>query len=228
MKTNNNYDYCITNTIDKYSTIGNHYYHNLQNAERVNMRPRIPMRFDFNDVEIVKMSGKDADFLRRRYQLTTTDKLFKLSRSFYSILNTILLYLLSTVLIIISVLNMKQVVKTLQSTNPTDKEKMRLGVAFVMSSIIVVFLTSYLSLSIFELYRNYHRFPTYKKGNVLYKNIGFPDGKARTIVLLFVLVCLLLSIAETINLFVMNENKSILLILIPATVGLLIVIQLTM
>lgn len=224
----NNHDYCITNTIDKYSTIGNRYYHNLQNEERVNMRPRIPMRFDFNDVEIVKMSREDADFLRRRYRLTTTDKLFKLSRSFYSILNTILLYLLSTVLIIISVLNMKQVVKTLQTSNPSDQEKTRLGVAFIMSSIIVVFLTSYLSLSIFELYRNYHRFPTYKKGNFLYKNIGFPDGKARTIVLLFVFVCLLLSIAETINLFMMNETKSILLILIPATVGLLIIIQLTM
>lgn len=224
----NNRDHCITNTIDKYSKMGNRYYHNLQNAEKVNMRPRLPMRFDFNDVEIVKMSREDADFLRRRYELATTDKLFKLSRSVYSILNTILLYLLSTVLLIISVLNMKQVVKTLQSTNPPDTEKTRLGVAFVMSFLIVVLLTSYLSLSIFELYRNYHRFPTYKKGNVLYKNIGFPDGKARTLVLLFVVVSLLLSIAETINLFMMNENKSLLWILIPATVGLLIVIQLTM
>ena len=225
----NNRDDCITRTIDKYSNIGNRYYHNVQQDE-VKMRPRVPMRYDFNDVEVLKVSANDADVLRRHYYKSAInpEKLFKLSRSSYSILNTILLYLLTSVLVVICVLNMRKVVKTMQTDDPPDNEKIRLGVAFVMSFLIVVFLTSYLSLSFFELYRNYHHFPTYNRGNFVYKNINFRDGKARTVVLLFVLVCLLLSIAETINLFMVNKNTSLLLLLVPATIGLLIVVEMTM
>lgn len=226
----NNRDDCITKTIDKYSKIGNRYYHNLQDGgEVVKMRPRLPLRYDFNDVEVMKLSGEDADTLRRHYYKSAidADNIFKLSRSSYSILNTIMLYLLSTVLIVICVLNMRKIVKTIQTDDPPDNEKLRLGVAFFMSFLIIVFLTSYISLSVFELYRNFQPFPTFDRRGIVFKNIQFPDGKGRMVVLVFVLICLLLSLAETINMFMVDKNTSFLLLLVPATLGLLIVVEMT-
>jgi len=214
----NNSSYCLTNTIDKYSGIGNQYYHNINPATNtVLMRPRLPLRYDFNDVEIIKIrpeNDKDIMSLLRHYRrlgttIDTTD-LYRLKRTSYSIFNTFLLYVLAFILIVASLINMRKTARVIQddySLNTKDKLLFRVG--FILSFVVLLFLVCYVSLSMFEIYRNTDIFSHIRENNFRYYNTRF-------IVLFFVAICSLVSIAEVFNLFFMKPHKpSILFILFP-------------
>jgi hypothetical protein len=195
------------------------------------MRPRIPLRFDFNDVEMVKMNPKDpkTELLRKHYKSSgvnvNIDNLFRVKMTWYSIINTSLLYFLSVILIVSSLVNMKKIVGALQ-TDPTLslKDKMMFRLGFIFSFFIVLFLGCVLALSVFELYRNWNSFSPFTKNNFRYKNIDFVDGNMgyiRYIILFFVAVSVLFAMAETLNLFFMKPNKpQILFLMLPIMVSL--------
>jgi len=224
----NNSSFCLTNTIDKYSNAGNQYYHNIPFNNTVLMRPRLPLRYDFNDVEIVKIhpeKDKGIMSLLRHYNRlgTTIDttNLYRLKRTSYSIFNTFLLYLLAFILIVASIINMRKTSRVIQedySLNTKDKLMFRVG--FILSFIVLLFLVCYVSLSMFEIFRNMDNFHHFTAtNNFRYKNMNFPDGNfynLRLIVLFFVAICALVSVAEVFNLFFMKPHKpSILFILFP-------------
>lgn len=223
----NNSSYCLTNTIDKYSNISNQYYHNINSTDNtVLMRPRLPLRYDFNDVEIVKVQPEDREIrsLLRHYgrlgYMIDTSNLYQLKRTTYSIINTFLLYLLAFILITASFINMKKTSSIIQedySLNKKDKLMFRIG--FILSFIVLLLLICYVFLSMFEIYRNMDKFSYFTANNFRYKNMNFLDGNfynVRFIVLFFVIICILVSIAEVFNLFFMKQhNPSILFILFP-------------
>lgn len=234
--------FCLTNTIDRYTDFGYKYYHNLQQQNRrVRMRPRLPLRYDFNDVEIVKMDNpKDPetsafmDYYRRFPQykdIVNPDRLYRLKRTGYSIFNTFLLYFLSLILIVASIINMKKIVRAMQNDPSMGfKSKMMFRLSFVFSFIVVLFLLCLLGLSMFELYRNTDIFPSFTAANNFrYKNLGIQDGNMRylrSMVLLVVIIGILIALAETLNLFVMKPHKpAILVLLVPISLCFIFFIQ---
>ena len=226
--------FCLTNTIDRYSDIGYRYYHNIQqqtppNPNKVIMRPRLPLRFDFNDVEIVKMDPKDPktnNFIKH-YQrfsqfqnLIKPDNLYRVKRTGYSIFNTFLLYFLSIMLIVTSVINMKKIINAMQhDTSLNLKDKMMFRLSFVFSFLVILFLSCFMGLSTFELWRNMDRFSVFNAHNFRYKNLKIQDGNMyflRYMILFFVSCTILFIVAETLNLFLMKPNKpSILILFVP-------------
>lgn len=224
------FPFCLTNTIDRYTDIGYKYYHNIQQDKNyVTLRPRLPLRFDFNDVEIVKMDPKApetrafANHYRRFGQFTNMinpENLYQIKRTGYSIFNTFLFYVLSLLLIVASVINMKKIVVTLQNDQALSlQDKMMFRLSFIFSFLVVLFLLCFVGLSMFELYRNQDIFSSFIAHNFRYKNIKIQDGNilfSRAIILFFVICSLLLSLAETFNLFFMKPEKlSILILLLP-------------
>lgn len=218
---------CLTSTIDRYSTIGDRYYHNIENNNNVIMRPRIPLRYDFNDVSIVKMPVDKANHIKKTYSLSDRRRrniqtdLYRFKRTNFSLVNTFLLYLLTFMLMTASVINMKKTINILHE-DPSLQEKDRLlfKVGFVLSFVVLVCLCCYLFLSLFELYRNLNKFKqTQSKNNVRYKSLLFPDGEflsMRFIMLFFVMLTVILSIAEVFNLFFMDlEHAQILFLFVP-------------
>jgi len=234
--------FCLTNTIDNYTDLGHKYYHNIQQqSNRVRMRPRLPLRFDFNDVEVVKMdptSRKTQLFVNhyREFQdlkhKIDPNNLYRLRRTGFSVFNTFLLYVLSTVLIVASVINMKKIVRTLQNDRSLSvKTKMLFRLSFVFSFIVVLFLCCFLGLSMFELYRNMDLFGSFTTANNFrYKNIKIKDGNLyylRTMVLAVVCFGILFAAAETVNLFLMKPEKpTILVLFIPILICFLLLINL--
>lgn len=235
--------FCLTNTIDHYTDFGYKYYHNLQqDNHRVRMRPRLPLRFDFNDVEIVKMDNPNDPETRafmnyyRRFpaykDLINLNRLYRLKRTRYSVFNTFLLYILSLVLIVASIINMKKIVLAMQN-DPSlgSKSKMMFRLSFVFSFVVVLFLLCFMGLSMFELYRNTDIFPSFTAANNFrYKNLRIPDGNMyylRYLVLMFVILGILFALAETINLFMMKPHKpSILVLLMPILLCFILLIYL--
>lgn len=235
--------FCLTNTIDRYTDFGYKYYHNLQQQNRrVRMRPRLPLRFDFNDVEIVKMDNPNDPETRafmnyyRRFppyrDLVNLNRLYRLKRTGYSIFNTCLLYLLSITLIVASIINMKKIVHAMQNDPSLGlKSKMMFRLSFVFSFVVVLFLLCLMGLSMFELYRNMDIFPSFTAANnIRYKNLRVQDGNTRRLrhmVLLFVIIGILFALAETFNLFVMKPDKpAILLLLVPISLCFILLLQL--
>jgi hypothetical protein len=222
--------FCLTNTIDRYTDFGYKYYHNLQqDNNRVRMRPRLPLRFDFNDVEIVKMDDPNDPETRafmnyyRRFppyrDIVNPNRLYRLKRTGYSIFNTLLLYVLSMVLIVASVINMKKIVQAMQNDSSMGlQNKMMFRLSFVFSFVVVLFLSCFIGLSVFELYRNTDIFRTFTAtNNFRYKNIRIQDGNMyylRYMLLLFVIIGILFALAETINLFMMKPHKPLILVLL--------------
>lgn len=235
--------FCLTNTIDRYTNFGYKYYHNLQQQNhRVRMRPRIPLRFDFNDVDIVKMDNPNDPETRafmnyyRRFpnynNLVNPTRLYQLKRTGYSIFNTFLLYSLSLILIVASIINMKKIVRTMQNDPSLDlKRKMMFRLSFVFSFVVVLFLLCFLGLSMFELFRNMDIFPSFTApNNFRYKNIRIQDGNMfylRYTILLFVSIGIFLALAETLNLFIMKPHKpAILVLLMPIALCFIFLIHL--
>ena len=235
--------FCLTNTIDRYTDFGYKYYHNLQQQNhRVRMRPRLPLRFDFNDVEIVKMDNPNDPEIRafmnyyRRFpnynNVVNPSRLYQLKQTGYSIFNTFLLYSLSLILVVASIINMKKIVGAMQNDPSLDlKRKMMFRLSFVFSFVVVVFLLCYLGLSMFELFRNRDIFSSFTApNNFRYKNIRVQDGNMfylRYSILLFVIIGILLALAETLNLFVMKPHKpAILVLLVPISLCFIFLIHL--
>lgn len=216
--------YCLTQTINK-SSLGNKYYHNIkQGQNKVLMRPRVPMRFDFNDVDFVKMDPESPEtrILLRHYDDLGTridgNNLFRLKRTRNNIANTFLLYLLAVALVVASIVNMKKISHALQNDatlSQKDKRMFRMG--FALSFGVVLFLASVVTLSMFELHRNWRSFSPFTKDSFRYKDIDFTDGRVgyvRPIVLSIVVVVVILAMAETLNLFFMNTSKPAILFLL--------------
>ena len=235
--------FCLTNTIDRYTDFGYKYYHNLQqDNRRVRMRPRLPLRFDFNDVEIIKMDDPNDPETRsfmtyyRQFpqynNIVNPNRLFRLKRTGYSIFNTFLLYFLSTILIVASIINMKKIVQAMQNDPSLGlKNKMMFRLSFVFSFVVVLFLLCFMGLSMFELYRNTDLFQSFTAANNFrYKNLRIQDGNMsylRYMVLMFVMIGVLFALAETINLFMMRSHKpSILVLLVPILLCFILLIQL--
>lgn len=216
--------YCLTNTIDNSSTVGNRYYHNIKN-NTVIMRPRLPLRYDFNDIEIVRMPLEEETLLKRHYRLKSDTKLFRVKRTLLNIINTGFLYFLLFLLVFVSIVNMKNILQTMQGNNMSVNDKWLFRVAFILSFIVVWMLLSYFVLSMFELYRN-QDFSEYFSNGIRFKNLKYKKSPLlRVSILLFVLICLILSMAEILNLFFMKENPNILILFAPATLGVLFLIQ---
>jgi len=215
--------FCLTNTIDNFSNLGNKYYHNLnQNKTQVIMRPRLPLRFDFNEIEMVKMNPKSPEVqsLLRHYRKTNANNLYRVKRTKYSVINTILLYTLSFILIVSCVNSMQKILGTIQGDRTlTQKDKLLFRLSFVILFMIVLFIFCFIALSMFELYRNYDIFPTFTINNFKYKNIRGQDGNryfVRYVILCFIFIAMLVAIAEIFNLFYMRPNKlSVLFLFIP-------------
>lgn len=235
--------FCLTNTIDRYTDFGYKYYHNLQQQNhRVRMRPRLPLRFDFNDVDIVKMDNPNDPETRafmnyyRRFpnynNVVNPSRLYQLKQTGYSIFNTFLLYSLSLILVVASIINMKKIVGAMQNDPSLDlKRKMMFRLSFVFSFVVVLFLLCYLGLSMFELFRNRDIFSSFTApNNFRYKNIRVQDGNMfylRYTILLFVSIGILLALAETLNLFVMKPHKpAILVLLVPISLCFIFLIHL--
>lgn len=213
--------YCLTDTIDNSSTVGNRYYHNLK-KNTVFMRPRLPLRYDLNDVEVVRVPLKEQTLLKKHYQLKSDVKLFRLKRTLLNIVNTCLLYFLIFLLVFVSLVNMK---KLLQNIQKDKKDKWLFRIAFVLSFVVVWMLLTFFVLSMFELYRN-QPFSEYVSNGVRFKNLKYQRSPVlRIAILLFVLICLILSMAEILNLFFMKDNPNILILMAPITLGFLLLIQ---
>lgn len=218
--------YCLTTTIDKYSTVGDRYYHNIENNNRVLMRPRIPLRYDFNDISIIKLSPNESTRLKNFYRRIDNNRvniptdLYRFKRTSLSMVNTFLLYVVAIMLILISMTNMRKTINTLQEdTSLTLEERLRFRIGFILSFVVLLFLSCYLVLSIYELFRNVDKFTTtYVRDTIRYKTLRFPDGNYlswRFIILFFVLLSMALSIAEVFNLFFMETRPSLLILFIP-------------
>lgn len=223
-----NIAYCLTTTIDN-SSIGKRYYHNIKDDNNVVMRPRIPLRYDLNDVDIVEISREKARELLGPGVATRGD-IYWLRRTGYSITNSLLLQVLSIILLTTSVINMRKIASALQEdTTLSTKNKALFRVVFVLSFIVVLFLVCFMSISIFELFRNFKRFSSVQKNNVWYKDLLFQDGmfySFRWIILIFVFGCLLFACAEIINLFFMEDQKQILIVFIPILMCFVLLINL--
>lgn len=226
---------CLTRTIDGTSTVGDRYYHNLEN-NIVRMRPRIPLRFDFNDVSIVQMPENEATNLKRNYvridpnRATIRKGIYRLKRTNLSIVNTFLLYFLAMLLIFTSLINMRKTITVLQEdTSLTNQERMNFRVGFILSFVVVMILSCYVVLSLYELYRNFDKFPTtFVRNNIQYKSLLFPDGNylsLRWFILFFSLICILLSIAEVFNLFFMEMQPALLIIIVPILMVCLLIVS---
>lgn len=220
-----NTPYCLTTTIDNYSNIGDRYYHNIDNTI-VKMRPRIPLRYDFNDISIIKLPTNESNRIKRNYRYSDRNlyslqtDLYRFKRTTLSIVNTFLLYFLVIMLMITSFINMRKTLTLLQEdTSLSRHERLLFRIGFILSFVVVFFLSCYIVLSLYELYRNLDKFPlSYIRDNVRYKTLVFPDGKymsLRFIILFFVLVCIILSTAEVFNLFFMETQPQLLFIFIP-------------
>ena len=235
--------FCLTDTIDRYTQNGIKYYHNLQlgNNNNVRLRPRLPLRFDFNDAEIVKMDPNDPatrdvfQFYNRypqaRRNAMDINKLFQVKRSVYNQANTLLWHILSLMLIVASIAHMKRIVRTMQDDHSlSTKDKMLFRLSFVFSFVLVLSLSCLMALSLFELLRNRDNLPTITRYNFRYKDLLIRDGNMfslRYIVLSFVGICVLVSAAETINLFDMKPHKpSILILTVPILLCLVLLIHL--
>lgn len=218
-----NSSYCLTNTIDNYSTIGNRYYHNVK-GDTVIMRPRLPMRYDFNDMEIVRMTPQEEKLFRQHYRLDDRRKLFHIKRTGLNIFNTLLLYFLYVLLIVVSIMNMMRIINNLHQE--TDENRVWFRLAFVFSFVVVFMLFLLFCLSLFELYRNMS-LPNFFANGVRFKDLGHQRSFIlRFIILLLVFIGLIVSMAETLNLFFMNNNPLTLLIFVPSTLSMLFLIQL--
>lgn len=203
--------FCLTDTIDK-TTLGNKYYHNIiQDQNNVILRPRLPIRFDMNDFTVVNMNPDDTktDRLLRRYgkdiKKYNKKRLFQIKRTNYNITNTFLLYSLSLILIITSIVNMKKISWAIQNdTSLNTKDKVLFRLCFIFSFLVVLFLSCFVSLSVFELYKGSGVFPVYIANDFQYKDFrNFNDGGVfhiRHIILFFVVACIIISFMEIINL----------------------------
>lgn len=223
---NRDFPYCLTTTIDN-SDIGRKYYHNIMNENNIVMRPRIPLRYDFNDVGIVKISREKARELTG--QTTNINNIFWLRRSGYNVANTFLLHTLAIILIITSIINMRKVLTIIQEDDTLgSKKKVLFQAVFILSFVVILVVLCFLSISMFELSHNFKRFANIVKNNIWYKNLVFQDGmfSVRWIILLFVLVCIIVACAETFNLFFMEPNQpSILILFIPIVMCIILMIN---
>lgn len=214
--------YCLTSTIDNSTTkIGQKYYHNIKRQNQnqvVLMRPRLPLRYDFNDVDLVKIKQQQIS----KYNLPTQFKRFdayRLKRTNYNLFNTFLLYLLSVVVIIVSIINMKKIFNTIQDVSivlsPKDALLFRIG--FVLSFISVAFLFSMVGLSIFELFRN-QPFKSVFNEYFQYNDINIVDGNVsnlRSFVIFFTAVGVILAFVETLNMYAMEKNPKLFILFAP-------------
>jgi uncharacterized membrane protein (UPF0182 family) len=209
----NNIPFCLTNTIDGFSNIGQEFYHNVKDDNSVVLRPRIPLRYDFNDVSIERNNNGVLRIVRT--PLNTS--------------NTVLSGLLVVVLIVASLLNMRRILRTLQhdtTLTPEDEELFKVG--FVLSFIVVLFLVCYLMVSWFELFRNQYFFrATLVKNGFRYKDITNKKSAqvVRAVVAGFILVGAILAVAEAINLFFMGD-KGIFWLLIPIALCFMLIVNL--
>lgn len=220
---------CLTPIIDTSSIGTKYYYHNIKNENHVILRPRIPLRYDFNDVDIVKISREKARELLGQNNVGGGD-IYRVKRTGYSITNSLLLQTLSVILIITSFVNMRKVATAIQKdTTLSTKYKVLFRVVFIISFIVVFFLVCFMSISMFELFRNFKRFSSVVKNNIWYKDIDFQDGMfyyLRWIIMIFVFGSLLFACAETINLFFMENQKQILIVFIPIVMCLVLLVNL--
>lgn len=221
---------CLTDAIDIHPS-GKNFYH-YHDTNRVLMRPRIPLRYDFNEVSIEEVPNMDTQSKTGQrlssQQRTDHFKIFQIKRTWHSTANTILLYTMSIILLITSFINMRKVYRALQEDNTLQaKDKNLFRVVFSLSFVVVIFILCYLSISVFELFHNVYPFSKVIRGNIKYTKLNIKDGIFQWGVLIFVFVCVLISSAEAINIFFMEpDNPIILFIFIPIMLFFVIFINL--
>lgn len=220
MNNNNNCKKIITNTFhDKF---GDRFYHNVINNQQIVVSRRIPLRYDFNDVDLSQLTVEQL----HKYGINVANPVPYLRRTRRSILNTFLLYTISLVLISMSYINMKRVLRALQNDKTLssyDKSLFRAG--FVISFIVILFLVSYIAISLFEMFRNRPQ-PYFLQNNHWYVNLlDNRFARVRIGILFFIGACILFSFAETINLFLTYYNPTVLILIIPILISAFILFQ---
>lgn len=220
--------YCITRTIDKFSDIGRRYYHNISmpDFDVVAVRPRIPVRYDFHDAEVVPLkTAGDANKLLNRSNLTDKEEFYHLRRTTRSKVNTFLSNLLAVVLMTASIVNMNRIVRALkEDATLTDKDRAMFRSGFVLSFIVVVFLACYLAVAWFEVYRSRLSFREIRAHGFKYLDLTGGAWWSRVLVGVFVVIVVCIATAETFNIF-FADNQAIMLLLLPIVACLLLLVR---